>query len=81
MRSLVLFVYMSVYTINIWDISTSGKYYQNWIYRDFPGGPGVKNPPSNAGDTGSIPGQETKIPHATGQLSLCATTRDPMCQN
>ena len=31
---------------------------------NFPGGPGVKNPPSNAGDTGSIPGQGTKIPHA-----------------
>ena len=28
----------------------------------------VKNPPYNAGDTGSIPGQGTKIPHATGQL-------------
>ena len=37
--------------------------------RDFPGGPVVKNPPYNAGDTGSIPGQGTKIPHATGQLS------------
>ena len=39
---------------------------------DFPGGPVVKNPPSNAGDTGSIPGWGTKIPHATGQLNLCA---------
>ena len=28
---------------------------------DFPGGPVVKNPPSNAGDNGSIPGQGTKI--------------------
>ena len=30
----------------------------------------VRNLPSNAGDMGSIPGQETKIPHATecGQL-------------
>ena len=36
---------------------------------DFPGGPVVKNPPSNAGDAGSIPGRGTKIPHATGQLS------------
>ena len=27
----------------------------------------VKNPPSNAGDAGSIPGQETKIPHAMGK--------------
>ena len=24
--------------------------------RDFPGGPGVKNPPSNAGDEGPTPG-------------------------
>ena len=31
---------------------------------DFPGGPVVKNPPSNAGDGGSIPGRGTKIPHA-----------------
>ena len=29
---------------------------------DFPGGPVVKNSPSNAGDMGSIPGQGTKIP-------------------
>ena len=39
---------------------------------DFPGGPVVKNPPSNAGDVGSIPGWGTKIPHAEGQLSLRA---------
>ena len=26
------------------------------IHRDFPGGSVVKNPPANAGDTGSIPG-------------------------
>ena len=26
------------------------------IKRDFPGGTVVKNPPANAGDTGSIPG-------------------------
>ena len=32
---------------------------------DFPGGPVVKNPPSNAGDKCSIPGHGTKIPHAT----------------
>ena len=48
----------------------------------------VKNQPSNAGDVGSIPGLETKIPHAAGQLSLCATTtepthrkEEPMCHN
>ena len=37
--------------------------------RYFPGGPVVKNPPSNAGDMSLIPGQGTKIPHAPGQLS------------
>ena len=42
----------------------------------FPGGPVVKNLPSNAGDAGSIPGQGTKIPHATGQLSPCAATTE-----
>ena len=36
----------------------------------------VKNLPSNAGDVGSIPSQGTKIPHATGQLSPCATTTE-----
>ena len=32
----------------------------------FPGGPVVKNPPSNAGDTGSILGQGTKDPTCCG---------------
>ena len=44
--------------------------------RDFPGGPVVKNLPSNAGDTGSIPGGGTQIPHAMGQLSLYTSTRE-----
>ena len=35
------------------------------FFSAFPGGPVVKNPPYNAGDVGSIPGQGTKIPHAT----------------
>ena len=43
---------------------------------DFPGGPVVKNPPSNAGDAGSIPGQGTKIPYATGQQSPHITTTE-----
>ena len=37
--------------------------------RDLPGGSVVKNPPSNAGDSGLIPGPGTKIPDASGQLS------------
>ena len=32
---------------------------------DFPGGQVVKTLPSTAGDVGSIPGQGTKIPHAS----------------
>ena len=36
--------------------------------RDFPGGPVVKNRPCNAGDVGLIPGRESKIPSALGQL-------------
>ena len=42
-----------------------------------PGGPVVKNLPSSTGDAGSIPGQGAKIPHAAGQLSLCATATEP----
>ena len=33
---------------------------------DFPGGPVVKNPPFNAGDTLSIPDRRTKTPCAAG---------------
>ena len=38
--------------------------------------PMVKNPSSNAGNTGLIPGQGARIPHAVEQLSLCITTRE-----
>ena len=47
---------------------------------DIPGGPVVKNLPSNAGDMGSVPGWGTKIPNATGQLRPLAEnggTRPP----
>ena len=54
--------------------------------RDFSGDPAVKNPPSNAGDLGLIPGQGIGIPHVPGQLSLFATARgcsneEPACHN
>ena len=57
------------------------------IVGTFPGVPLVKNSPSNARDLSSIPGQGSKSPHAMGQLSTCATTRqkpawhveDPRC--
>ena len=57
---------------------TSNKKVNFW---DFPGGPVAKNPPYNAGDASSIPGQGTKIPHATGQLSLRATTTELVRHN
>ena len=49
----------------------------------------VKNPTSNGGDQGLIPGQGTKIPHSLGKLSRHAATREkpnqrnknPMCGN
>ena len=51
-------------------------------WSDSPGGPIVRNPPSNAGDASSIPGQGTKIPHATRQLSLSTTMGEkPACHN
>ena len=37
--------------------------------RDFPGGPVLKNPPSNVGDVGLISVWGTKIPHTAGQIS------------
>ena len=50
-------------------LNTLKEMLRRYAARDFSGGPVVKNPRSNAGDTGSIPGQGTKIPHAVGQLS------------
>ena len=47
--------------------------------RDFPHGPVVKNLPASAGDTGSIPGPEMKIPHTAGQLN--PRTLEPVFHN
>ena len=53
-------------------------HYGKWIlYLRCKGSVVVKNLPCDAKDMGSIPGQGTKIPHATEQLSLCATTTEP----
>ena len=50
--------------------------HQNIDNKDFPGGTVVKNPPANAGNTGSP--WSGKIPHAMEQLSLCTTTTEPV---
>ena len=47
--------------------------------RDFPGGPMVKNLPSNTGETGSMPGWGTKFPCSSEQLSPCTTTSESVC--
>ena len=39
-----------------------------------------KNPPSNAGDAGSITGWETEIPHGLGQLNPPAVGRTLVLQ-
>ena len=44
---------------------------------DFPGDQMVLSPSSNAGDVGSIPSQEAKIPCAAEQLSPCASAAEP----
>ena len=46
-----------------------------------PWGPVVKNPPCNEGGAGSIPGRGTKIPHASEELSPCATSIEPAGHN
>ena len=46
-------------------------------FRDFPGGPVVVNPPSNAGDSGSIPGQGIKIPQTGEQLGSLRQLQSP----
>ena len=48
---------------------------------DFPGGPVVKNPPCNAGDSSSILGWGTKIPCAKEHLNPRAATMEPACYN
>ena len=63
-------------------------HFDHWY---FPGDPVVKNLLASAEDMGLIPGLGTKIPNATGQLSLWATTaesvlteqleRKPVCHN
>ena len=45
---------------------------------DFTTGPVIRSLPCNAGDTGSIPGQETGIPHPSEPVSPCTATGESM---
>ena len=75
-------------SINIcgWKEERDGKKFFLWLGKvlnkkalDFPDDLVVENLSYNAGETGSIPGQGTKIPPASGELSSCTTTTEPMC--
>ena len=47
----------------------------------FSGRPVIKNNPSNSEDVSSIPSQETKIPHAIGQLNCTLQLRTDIAKN
>ena len=49
--------------------------------RDFSGSLVVKTLPSSVGDTGLIPGQGAKIPHAAEQQNLWIATTEPTRHN
>ena len=55
--------------------------FKNFVSWDFSGGPVVKNPPSNAGDASSIPGQGTKIPISFGAAKPLQHKEDPVHPN
>ena len=46
--------------------------------RGFPGGSAVKNPPANAGDTGSIPGSGGSPGGGNGNPLQCSCLENPM---
>ena len=47
-------------------------------YRNFPGGPVVRNPPCNAGDMGSIPGLERSPGGGDGNPLQYSCLENPM---
>lgn len=69
---------MYMHHLEISDVHV-GLLFANWGERDFPGDLMVKDLPSNAGGPGSILGWGTNDPTCQGQLSLCATAREPTC--
>ena len=60
------------------SLGTGGSALYKMPHWDIRGGPVVKNPPSNAGDIDLIPRWGIKIPYAMRQLSLSATTTEPV---
>ena len=67
--------------LKIQKISNLSILLKNNETEDFTGGQVVRNPPSNTGDTDSIPVWGIKIPQAAGQLNPCTTTRESIHGN
>ena len=78
-----------IYTCGSLGQQLHAKFFQFWLlplnsfehfkarsFWDYPGGPGVKNPPCNAGLEVCIPGQGTKIPCPGERLSSHTATRE-----
>ena len=61
--------------------SVNRRHYITSQIGDFLDGSVVENLLCNSGDTGLIPGWETKIPHAFGWLSPCIAIEDPKYHN
>ena len=77
--------------IRLFGQQLHAKFFQFWLlplnsvehfkatsFWDFPGGPGVKNPPCKAGVEVWIPGQGPKIPRDWEKLSSHTATRGPV---
>ena len=52
----IFFFLLSLFSKTLHYFILRIKHYLKKKFRDFPGGAVVKNPPANAGDTGSSPG-------------------------
>ena len=64
-------------TEKYWYLKGPSKKSIRWsLSGDFHVGPVVKNLPCSSGGVGLIPGQGTKIPHATEQLNQGITTTE-----
>ena len=69
--------------LNIYLFKAGTEWDRSNLLLGFPGGAVIKNPPANAGDTGSIPGQErSHMPQSNKTcvpqlLSLCSRAREP----
>lgn len=72
---------MKVYHTSHQFGNSSGETLLNTVtkFRDFPGGPMVRNPRCSSGDADLTPGRGTGIPPAAEQLKLGAETTEPTC--